>query len=94
MSRTIKRGRPLGAKAFAIVERVRQQPVTLRELSTGLQLSYQDSAATVRNLVASGHVRYGATLSSTGGRSPRLIEPASATAVVDLSPLTSLLLLK
>lgn len=94
MSRTLKRGRPLGAKAYAIVELVRHQPLTLRELSTGLQLSYGDAQRTVHRIARAGHVRYGATLTSTGGRAPRLIEPAGTAPAPALSPLTSLLLLK
>lgn len=81
-----RRGRPLGAKAFAIVELVRQQPFTVRGMAHELRLSYADAAVTVARLAQAGHVRYGDIQRNTGGRPARLIEPSTAPVRAEPAP--------
>lgn len=71
-----KRGRPLGAKAFAVVQLVEQRPLGLRAIAAELQLSYRDAASTVWRLTQSGQVRFGDLQRNTGGRPTRLVEVA------------------
>lgn len=75
-----KRGRPLGVKAFAVLNVVRTQPMTLAALSQQLQLSYGDAQRTVHRLAATGRVTYGEFQYNTGGRPARLLQVSTGDA--------------
>lgn len=88
MTRITRPGRPLGAKARAILQLVSDRPFTVRALSSELQLSYGDAQRTVYRLVQTGQVSYGDCMPSTGGRAPRLVqtsapEPVSAVRMLE-----------
>lgn len=78
-----RRGRPLGAKAFAVVQLVQQRPTTLRGVAAELQLSYTDATATVWRLAQAGQVRFGDLQRNTGGRPARLVEAVRAESSTD-----------
>jgi predicted ArsR family transcriptional regulator len=75
---TPKRGRPLGVKAFAVIQTVAVQPMPLRELAARLRLSYTDAQWTVERLARRGLVQYGELQHNTGGRPARLVQHPSA----------------
>jgi len=89
MTRT--RGRPLGAKALAVLRTVELGPHTISELATGLQLSYRDAVQTVSRLSSAGLVRYGSLQPGQHDRPARLIEPGSGAPVDPFRALTSAL---
>jgi len=74
---TLKRGRPLGVKAFAVLRTVSSGPTTVSALAASLQLSYSDAEQTVRRLVQGGHVHYGELIRNTGGRPARLVQSSA-----------------
>lgn len=72
-----RRGRPLGVKAFAVLQTVSMQPMPLASLAERLQLSYADTQWTVKRLAQRGLVEYGERQRNTGGRPARLVQPSA-----------------
>lgn len=76
MTRTARRGRPLGAIARAVLQVVKQQPVTVTHLAAQLQLSRSAAEYTVTRLVTSGYASYGERVLGPHGRPAHLVTTA------------------
>lgn len=77
MTRTVRRGRPLGPIARAVLTLIERQPVTVTGLASELQLSYRAANATVSRLHSAGYVAYGDPVCGQHDRPARLITVAA-----------------
>jgi hypothetical protein len=80
----IRRGRPLGPIAAAVLERLHAQPAPVSLLAAELQLSVKQANDTVVRLVRGGYAAYGTAVPGQHDRPARLVqavvpaEPAEA----------------
>jgi len=79
MRRALRRGRPLGDDARAVLELVRQapRPLTLPRVARDLGLPYQSVANAVVRLVRGGHVEYGQKVPGVHDRPARALVPVA-----------------
>lgn len=79
MTRIIRRGRPLGPLAQAVLSVVRSEPATVSMLAARLQLSYRAANVTVSRLQSAGYVTYGSAIPGQHDRPARLVQAAAPT---------------
>ena len=85
MRRALRRGRPLGDDARAVLELVRQapRPLPLPRVAQDLGMPYRTAWRAVESLVRGGHVAYGDRLPGAHDRPARALVP-----VADAQPST------
>jgi hypothetical protein len=91
MTRIVRRGRPLGPLALAVVNRLQRGPAAVWQLRAELGLSYRDAVHTAAELRRGGRVVFGAPAPQRpGGRPARLLllaEPTHPDATRSAAPL-------
>ena len=92
MRRVVRRGRPLGDDARAVLELVRQapRPLTLPRLAQELGMPYGAAWNTVKNLMRGGHVAYGDRLPGLHDRPARALVPVADAQPSTMAALTAL----
>lgn len=82
----IRRGRPKGPIARAVLDAVKDQPATVREIAARLQLSYRAANVTVSRLHSAGEITYGGTVSGLHDRPARLVQVAEPEPAQSFAP--------
>lgn len=74
----MRRGRPLGEKALAMLTAIQAQPRTLRAVALDLQLSIDDAHNARKTLMSSGLIAYGQKVAGVHDKPARVLQPADA----------------